>query len=38
VEMTTRGGNILTLGDGRLTRIELFFGEADALEAVGLSG
>jgi hypothetical protein len=37
VEMTTRGGNILTFGDGQLTRIELFFRQADALEAAGLS-
>jgi hypothetical protein len=36
-EMTTRGGNLLTFGNGRLTRIELFFRKADALEAAGLS-
>jgi len=36
-EMTTRGGNLLTFGDGRLTRIELFLRQADALKAAGLS-
>jgi len=36
-EMTIRGGNLLTFGEGRLTRIELFLRQADALKAAGLS-
>lgn len=37
VEMTFEGGNLLTLRDGRLTRLELFFERDKALEAAGLS-
>jgi hypothetical protein len=37
IDMTVQGGNVLTFGDGRLTRLELFFRRADALEAAGLS-
>jgi len=37
VELTLDGANLLTLRDGKLTRLELFFNRQDALEAAGLS-
>jgi ketosteroid isomerase-like protein len=36
VEMPIEGANLVTLRDGRLTRLELFFDRAQALEAAGL--
>ena|SRR5436190_201397 len=36
VEMPVEGANLLTLRDGRLARMELFFERAQALEAAGL--
>ncbi len=36
VEMPIEGANLLTLRDGRLARLELFFDRAQALEAAGL--
>jgi hypothetical protein len=36
VEMPIEGANLLTLRDGRLARLELFFERAQALEAAGL--
>lgn len=37
VEMTIEGGNLLSFQEGKLTRLELFFDRANALEAAGLS-
>jgi ketosteroid isomerase-like protein len=37
VEMPVEGANLLTLRDGRIARIELFFDRSQALEAAGLS-
>jgi hypothetical protein len=37
VEMPVEGANLLTIEDGRLARIELFFDRGQALEAAGLS-
>jgi len=36
-EMALDGGNVLTLRDGKVARVELFFNRLDALEAAGLS-
>ena len=36
VEMTTRGGNILTFTGGRIVRNEMFLRHTEALEAAGL--
>jgi ketosteroid isomerase-like protein len=36
VEMPIEGANLWTLRDGRLARLELFFDQAEALEAAGL--
>jgi ketosteroid isomerase-like protein len=36
VEMPVEGANLLTLRDGRIARIELFFDRSQALEAAGL--
>jgi hypothetical protein len=36
VEMPVEGANLLTLRDGRLARLELFFDRAQALQAAGL--
>jgi hypothetical protein len=36
VEMPIEGANLLTLRDGKLARIELFFKRAQAREAAGL--
>jgi ketosteroid isomerase-like protein len=36
VEMPIEGANLLTIKDGRLARLELFFDRAQALEAAGL--
>jgi hypothetical protein len=36
VEMPIEAANLLTLRDGRLARLELFFDRAQALEAAGL--
>jgi ketosteroid isomerase-like protein len=35
-EMTFDGANILTVRDGKVARVELFFNRLDALEAAGL--
>lgn len=35
-EIALDGGNVLTLRDGRVARVELFFNRLDALEAVRL--
>ncbi len=35
-EITLAGGNLLTVRDGKLTRLELFFRRQDALKAAGL--
>ena len=37
VEMPVEGANLLTLSDGKLARLELFFGHEQALEAAGLA-
>jgi hypothetical protein len=37
VEMPFEGANLLTLRDGRLARLELFFDRSQALQAAGLS-
>jgi hypothetical protein len=37
VEMPVEGANLLTIKDGRVARLELFFDRAQALEAAGLS-
>ena len=37
VEMPVDGANLLTIKDGRVARIELFFERSQALEAAGLS-
>ena len=37
VEMPVEGANLLTIKDGRMARIELFFERSQALEAAGLS-
>jgi ketosteroid isomerase-like protein len=37
VELTLDGANLLTLRDGKLARLALFFQRKDALEAAGLS-
>lgn len=37
VEVEQNGGNLLTMRDGKLARLELFFHREDALEAAGLS-
>jgi ketosteroid isomerase-like protein len=37
VDMPVEGANLLTLRDGRIARLELFFERAQALEAAGLS-
>jgi hypothetical protein len=37
VEMPVEGANLLTLRDGKLERLELFFDRSQALEAAGLS-
>jgi ketosteroid isomerase-like protein len=37
VEMPVEGANLLTIKDGRIARIELFFERGQALEAAGLS-
>jgi ketosteroid isomerase-like protein len=37
-ELTIEGGNVVTLRDGKLARLELFFQRLDALEAAGLQG
>ena len=34
--MPVEGANLLTLKDGRLARVELFFDRSQALEAAGL--
>ena len=36
VEMPAEGANLLTLRDGKLARLEAFFGHEQALEAAGL--
>jgi hypothetical protein len=36
VEMPVEGANLLTINDGRIARIELFFERGEALEAAGL--
>ena len=36
-EMTLDGGNLLTLRDGKVARVQLFFNRLDALAAAGLS-
>ena len=36
-EVALEGGNVLTLRDGKVERLELFFNRIDALEAAGLS-
>jgi SnoaL-like domain len=36
-EMPIQGANLLTIREGRLARLELFFRRAEALEAAGLS-
>ena len=36
IELELDGGNVVTLRDGKLARLELFFHRADALEAAGL--
>jgi hypothetical protein len=36
VEMPVEGANLLTLREGRLARVELFFDRSQALEAAGL--
>ena len=36
VEVPVEGANLLTLSDGKLSRLELFFDRAQALEAAGL--
>ena len=36
-EMTFAGGNVLTLRDGKVARVELFFNRLDALDAAGLA-
>jgi hypothetical protein len=37
VELTIDAANLATLRDGKVTRVELFFNRASALEAAGLS-
>jgi hypothetical protein len=37
VEMPIQGANLLTLRDGKVARLELFFNRTKAFEAVGLS-
>ena len=37
VEITIEGANLITIRDGRLTRVELFLRRETALEAAGLS-
>jgi hypothetical protein len=37
VDMTIEGANMMTLREGKVTRIELFFDREKALEAAGLS-
>jgi hypothetical protein len=37
VEMTLDGGNVLTIRDGKVARIEMFFRREGAIEAAGLS-
>ena len=37
IELELDGGNVVTLRDGKLARLELFFHRQDALEAAGLS-
>jgi hypothetical protein len=37
VEMPIEGANLMTLRDGKLERLELFFDRDEALEAAGLS-
>ena len=37
VELEQEGGNVVTIRDGKLGRLELFFHREDALEAAGLS-
>jgi hypothetical protein len=37
VDMPVKGANLLTLRDGKLARLETFFGHEQALEAAGLS-
>ena len=38
VEVTIDGANLMTLRDGKLARLELFFNRENALKAAGLSG
>jgi hypothetical protein len=37
VEVTTEGSNLLTIRDGKLTRLESFLSRAEAREAAGLA-
>jgi hypothetical protein len=37
VELTLDGANLMTLRDGKLARLELFFKRESALAAAGLS-
>jgi hypothetical protein len=37
VEMPLEGANLLTLSDGKLARLELFFDRSEALKTAGLS-
>ena len=37
VEFSVEGANLVTIREGRLTRVELFFQREEALEAAGLS-
>ena len=37
VEMTVDAANLMTLGNGKLTRLELFLNREEAFEAAGLS-
>lgn len=36
VEMSIQGGNVVTVSEGKLARLELFFRREEALEAAGL--
>jgi hypothetical protein len=35
--VTLDGGNLLTVRDGKVARLQLFFNRLDALEAAGLA-
>jgi len=37
VEMPIDGANILTIRDGKLSRLEMFLDQSEALEAAGLT-